>query len=605
MNFYEHQDRAERRTKYIVGLFILAVFCIVVVVGIPIGFASDWNPVAVASTVVICLLVVGIATTVKLSQLRGGGQIVAEMLGGTAVQRGGSDQKERRVQNVVEEMAIASGMPVPPIYLIEDDGINAFAAGWSSDDAVIGVTRGCIEQLSRDELQGVIAHEFSHISHGDIRINIRLIGVIFGIMVLGITGWILARYVGPMVLRSSSRSRSKEGAGQAGIGVAIILFGLFLALCGAIGTFFGRLIQASVSRQREFLADASAVQYTRNPSGIGGALRKIGGMTPLKHVSSEIGQCNHLFFSQAMKAVFASHPPVTERIARVEGIDLNSISEFEMSQPVAGVAGFSSGTVQEAVVHRVNVGVKHIEKAKEAMQSIGPYLRTALQSGWSARIVMFALVAQESPRSTQEIATLLTDEELVEYRNIASFVERARPITRLPMVDLGAPAIRSLSKEQCDAFHKTLISLVNSDGAVDRFEWVLVSVLRKHTSGTFGESKIKTKRSPLSSYALEISVVLSTLSYCGTNCVNEAELAYKGAIQKLHLDSTMNDVSDCTMNRVNSALKKLRQMKFVDKGLFIGACESCVAHDEQVTVVEAETLRAIGDILDCPIPMFV
>ena len=228
MNFYEHQDRAQRRTKVIVFLFILAVLCITAIVAIPIGFTTEWDPVATVAASVICLLIVGIATLSKLSQLRGGGSTVAEMMGGTLLQQGGSSQTEKRIQNIVEEMAIASGMPVPPVYILEDETINAFAAGWTPSDAVIGVTRGCIEKLNRDELQGVIAHEFSHISHGDMRINIRLIGIIFGIMVLGITGWILVRFVGPMILRTSSRSRSKEGAGGAGIGLAVILFGLFL-----------------------------------------------------------------------------------------------------------------------------------------------------------------------------------------------------------------------------------------------------------------------------------------------------------------------------------------------------------------------------------------
>ena len=204
MNFYEHQDRAQRRTKIIVFLFIAAVFCIIAIVGVPIGIATDWSPEAVGGTTLACLLIVGIATLVKLNQLRSGGHVVAEMLGGTQLDRSESDRAERRVQNIVEEMAIASGMPVPPVYIIEDNSINAFAAGWSTSDAVIGVTRGCIETLNRDELQGVIAHEFSHISHGDMRINIRLIGVIFGIMALGITGWILARFVGPAILRSTS-----------------------------------------------------------------------------------------------------------------------------------------------------------------------------------------------------------------------------------------------------------------------------------------------------------------------------------------------------------------------------------------------------------------
>jgi Zn-dependent protease with chaperone function len=640
MNFYEHQDRAERKTKIIVFLFVVAVICIVSIIAVPIGFSTEWNPAAIGSAVVVCLLIVGIATFVKLSQLKGGGQSVALMLGGTPLQREGANRAEQRVQNIVEEMAIASGMPVPPVYIIEDDGINAFAAGWLHDDAVIGVTRGCIEQLSRDELQGVIAHEFSHISHGDMRINIRLIGIIFGIMALGITGWILVRFIGPAVLRSSSRSRSKEGAGGAGIGLGIIVFGLFLALCGVIGTFFGRLIQAAVSRQREFLADASAVQYTRNPDGIGGALRKIGGMTPLKQVSSDVGQCNHMFFSQAMNAVFASHPPIQERIARVEGVDIDSIGVGTSSgqAPVEGVesgfsggsvsagssgveggvsatpddtgavvpilGGFASDVVHASVARGAHIGGLHIQKAHDAIERIDPAIRNALQNAWSARVVMYALISNGEQRPEQTIEKILTDKEYIAYRAIAALVRSTDPIVRLPMIDLAAPALRMLSSEQVRNFNLTVASIVKSDGVVDHFEWVLVSVLQKHTSDMFGVSKSSSSRKRLSTYTDEIAIVLSAIAYCGNEHHENAIVAFESAGKVLGLGVDMVDKDICTMERVNTALKKLRRVRFRDKQLCIEACEACVTHDGVVTVNEAETIRAIGDILDCPIPMF-
>ena len=612
MNFYEHQDRAERRTKVIVLLFVLAVLCIVAIVGVPIGFATEWNPVAVGATALTCLLVVCIATFVKLSQLRGGGESVAVMLGGTALQRNDSDSAEQRVQNVVEEMAIASGMPVPTVYLIEDDGINAFAAGWNPDDAVIGVTRGCIEQLNRDELQGVIAHEFSHISHGDMRINIRLIGIIFGIMVLGITGWILVRYVGPAILRSSSRSRSKEGAGGAGIGLAVIVFGLFLALCGAIGTFFGRLIQAAVSRQREFLADASAVQFTRNPLGIGGALRKIGGMKPLNHASAEAGQCNHMFFSQAMRAVFASHPPIAERVARVEGIDADSLkSDYQegcdvQTQQVgfSGRSGVLVSSVNNSVENRFGCGGEHLQRAKEAILRIDPTVKDALMSGWSARLVLFALVAEQNQQTEQMMAKVLSVEELAELRVLLPLVKACEPETRLPIIDLAAPAIRSLSQKQLIAFNNNLVEVINIDGVVDRFEWVMVSVLQKHLSVILGNKKIKIKNALLSSYGSDVSCVIAALAYCGADSQEGAKLSFQRAVTSLGFNIQMPDIKTCVMKHVSDALKNLQSLRFVDRGVFIGACELCVAHDKTITVVEAETIRAIGDILDCPIPMF-
>ena len=607
MNFYEHQDRAQRRTKVIVFLFILAVVCIVVIVSVPIGFASQWNLGAVGGAALISVLIVGVATLVKLSQLRGGGRGVAEMLNGKELQRDGSNRAERRIQNIVEEMAIASGVPVPPVFIIEDRGINAFAAGWSTDDAVIGVTRGCIEQLNRDELQGVVAHEFSHISHGDMRINIRLIGMIFGIMALGITGWVLIRYIGPAILRTSSRSRSKEGAGGAGVGLAIIVFGLFLALCGAIGTFFGRLIQAAVSRQREFLADASAVQYTRNPGGIGGALRKIGEMTALKNISSAVGQCNHMFFSQAMGAMFSSHPPIQERIARVEGIDVETLGESVVNHEGAlpsSTMGFTSASVNATIQEGFCVSEEHVQYARSAFAEINPILKSALENGWSARLVLFAIVTDQNKQSQQKLAGILSVDEFAEFQKLLSIVKRSNPITRVPIIDLAAPAIRTLSEEQLQAFHKNVVSTIKSDGVIDRFEWVFVSLLQKHTSNNFENRTIKTKRFPLLHYSDDISVVLSAVAYCGTANLKEAKHAFSKANQRLGRAIPMQEASACTMTKINGALKNLRFMRFVDKQLCIEACEACVTHDGVITVTEAETLRAIGDLLDCPIPMF-
>ncbi len=603
MNFYEHQDRAQRRTKIIVFLFIVAVLCIVAIVGIPVGLATEWSPEAVGGTTLACLLIVGIATLVKLNQLRSGGHVVAEMLGGTQLDRSESDRAERRVQNIVEEMAIASGMPVPPVYIIEDSSINAFAAGWSTSDAVIGVTRGCIETLNRDELQGVIAHEFSHISHGDMRINIRLIGVIFGIMALGITGWILARFVGPAILRSTSRSRSKDGAGAAGIGLAIILFGLFLVLCGAIGSFFGRLIQAAVSRQREFLADASAVQFTRNPDGIGGALRKIGGLTPAKGFAKDADQCNHMFFSQAVKALFASHPPITERIARVEGIDVSTLPEVPHAASSAGVVShFSAQEVASAVQGAGVVQTQYIERARSAIATIEKHIVDALHSSWSARLVMFALLRDKKQKEQETILEKsLSVHELKEYNVLLPFVEKSDESTRLPMVDIAAPALQRLSPDQRKEFQSILSLLIQSDGKVDRFEWVFLSVIRKHLA----PPRRTSSKAKLSSLASPAALVLGMLSYCGQEDEEQAKEAFQHGAGTSGLKGlTIPEVRHCTMKNIDDALTKLGSLRFVEKERLLQACVACVTHDDKVTVAEAETLRAIGDVLDCPIPMF-
>ena len=277
MDFFGHQDRARAASGRLVWLFALAVLalagCIYLVASVlfvvgnggdgPIGFEPTLFVAVFGGTLGVVLL----ATLWKTAQLRSGGAAVAEMLGGTPVDLTPHDPHHQLLRNLVEEMAIASGLPVPAIYVLEgESGINAFAAGWSPGDAAIAVTRGCLEQLDRDELQGVIAHEFSHVFHGDMRLNIRLLGVLFGIVCIATIGRIL--------LRATPRSGNRKD-GAAGIAV----FGLTLVVLGWLGVLFAHLIQAAVSRQREFLADASAVQYTRNPHGIGMALAKIGGLS--------------------------------------------------------------------------------------------------------------------------------------------------------------------------------------------------------------------------------------------------------------------------------------------------------------------------------------
>ncbi len=287
INFFAAQARAKKKTGRLVILFAVAV-CLIIsilyVVGVLIfGATADeavkksgaafqwWLPGVLLGVVVFTFVVVGGGSIYRLAELSQGGDVVARTLGGKQLNPSTRDFDERRVLNVVEEMAIASGIPVPPVYLIDDPTINAFAAGYHPKDAVIGVTSGCVEQLSRDELQGVMAHEFSHIFNGDMRLNIRLIGVIYGLLVLGLFGLLLVRTVGYGMM--FSRRSSSKNSGQAAL--AIIGIGLVLMVLGFMGTFFGRIIQAAVSRQREYLADATAVQYTRNPDGIGGALRKI------------------------------------------------------------------------------------------------------------------------------------------------------------------------------------------------------------------------------------------------------------------------------------------------------------------------------------------
>jgi Zn-dependent protease with chaperone function len=337
MDFLEAQDVARRRTTLLVVLFIAAVVLIILIIYIVVHYLRGPRPGEVIDPVQQAVVEVGVVFLVGLGsgyrtlQLRRGGPAVAELLGGRRVEPTTTDPAERRLVNVVEEMAIASNIPVPAIYVLDDEeGINAFAAGHSPTDAAVTVTRGTLQSLTRDELQGVVAHEFSHIFNGDMRLNLRLMGLLFGLLLLAVVGRIIL-YAGPRGVRRGGRRQG--GGGQ------IVLIGLALLLVGYIGVFFGRLIQAAISRQREYLADASAVQFTRNPRGLEGALIKIGASTRAGGPGGEIRnahaeEANHFFFARGIPGfatrLFASHPPLVERIQR---IDPSFDGNFELPAP--------------------------------------------------------------------------------------------------------------------------------------------------------------------------------------------------------------------------------------------------------------------------------
>jgi Zn-dependent protease with chaperone function len=319
MDFFEAQEAARRRTSLLIGLFALAVLAIVAVIYAVLHLAvgPGAGPVDLVLLVQVAFgvgLLIAVGAGVRTASLRRGGPAVAELLGGRRVASDTSDPAERMLLNVVEEMAIASGTPVPAVYVLDaEDGINAFAAGYTTHDAAVAVTRGGLLSLTRDELQGVMAHEFSHILNGDMRLNIRLIGVLYGILLLAVVGRGIV-YAGP---RGGRRGGRDGGAGW------VVLLGLALLLVGYVGVFFGKLIKAAVSRQREYLADSAAVQFTRNPDGLAGALKKIGAQAQGSRIQDHHAEeLSHLFFANGLRSTLfgflATHPPLEERIRRLD-----------------------------------------------------------------------------------------------------------------------------------------------------------------------------------------------------------------------------------------------------------------------------------------------
>ena len=659
MNFFEHQDRARRKSGRLVLLFGIAVFAIIasvyllIVVLLPLAGAVSydegevgarasglremrwWDPMTMLWVTVAVGSVVVLGSLFKIAQLRGGGAVIAEELGGRPISPDTRDPGERRVLNVVEEMAIASGVAVPLVYLLEKErGINAFAAGYSARDAVIGVTRGTVETLSRDELQGVMAHEFSHILNGDMRLNIRLIGLLFGILVIGLIGQIILRTM--VYAPHAGRGRRSDGGGWV-ILVAIGL-GLGLAAIGFIGTVCGNLIKASVSRQREFLADASAVQFTRNPEGIGGALKKIGGLTYGSRVKSPMaGEASHMFFASglvtSLGSLTATHPPLRDRIGRIDpgwdgafpevstawaenarraGDDEATRRKVFMDvltgATVAGVAGGAPARAASAVDDIGSLTDANLRYAAELIAHIPEPVRDAARDPFAARAVVLAMLLDEDPgvRARQDAIIAGVDDGMArEVGRLAPSIGSMDPRLRLSVLEITIGTLRSMSKPQYETFRRRVAELIAADAKRDLFEWVLLRMLRRHLDAHFnkGEARTTVQYYGLQRLVEECRVLLSTLAYAGAGDRADAERAFGAGARRLGIGlGAIAPPEACGLRQLDGALDKLEQVSMRLRKGILSACAACIAADREVTVREGELLRAISDDLDCPMP---
>ncbi len=651
MNFFEQQDVARRNTGRLVFLFALAVIVTIALVYFVIAGALvaghqvgqqdtshliesepepdadgpslwDWRVLLGVSAGV--LAVVSLGSFYKISQLSAGGHVVAEMLGGKLLHHDTKDMHERKILNVVEEMAIASGTPVPPVYLMEEQGINAFAAGYSPGDAVIGVTRGCIELLSRDELQGVIAHEFSHILNGDMKLNIRLIGIINGILVVGLIGYYTMR-AGLATSRGSRSGGNKKGGDP---GLALVAIGAAVMAIGFIGTFFGNLIRAAVSRQREFLADASAVQFTRNPQGISGALMKIGG----HHLGSRIEHSHarevaHMMFSQGIAGMFATHPPLPDRIRRIDPgwdgrypvpIPVDDRNEAEDRRAAAMAAkqeqgrerieSFAKAAMAITAVQMIGQPTPaHVSYAQRIIASIPQPIRDAAHEPYGARALIYAMLLNTDAASRRKQANCLAQREDREVTRLTAGLETAvRSLdadTRLPVIDLATASLRELSPKMYEQFRDNVHAFIHADDEVEPFEWALSHLLLHHLDQHFD----KRKRPVVQYYALTalanpLSALLSTLAHMGHGSEEHARQAFGAGAAELDVPVTMLPASKSGLGLVDEALAALNTVAAQLKKKILLACAACIAADKTITIAEAEMFRAIASSLDCPIP---
>ncbi len=634
MDFFAHQDKARRNTLWLVLLFVLAVFCLILITNIALVVVwwmfSQQQTLQAASErglmelfslkafLLISLLVcgaVGLAILYKWFQLSSGGRAVAESLGGRQILPDTADPNERQALNVVEEMAIASGMPVPPVYLLEHElGINAFAAGNRPEDAVVGLTRGCVETFKRNELQGVVAHEFSHILNGDMRLNLRLIALLHGIVFIG--------KVGEMLLRGSRSRHRRKSNGQ----VAVV--GLLLMVIGWLGTLFGQLIKAAVSRQREYLADASAVQFTRDPKGISDALKLIGGSQYGAELQSDQrSEVSHLFFGQVirkMAAPFATHPPLMERIIRVQpDWDGNYIYRSEPSrlqkkraeieqlkqareQQARGAAvlgGVLLGTLSDADAPLDQVRIQLdalpdvlVEQAHDSLGAVALCFALLLDDKDDTRLRQLAWVQQTGFAGVQALTEKLYAQS-----------SRLDPALRLPLIELLLPALKTLSAEQYQAFKRALMTLIRADQKTDLFEWCLYQLVYQYLAPTYEQQDAPlAPHLKLQAVADALQLVLSVLSRYGHSDKADADKAFYRGVNAAGLYTlTPLDDDAADIQQLTAAVRRLGRVLPKEKARVFSAIRSCIQQDGQITVEEREMLGAIAAIMGSPLPLFI
>lgn len=651
MDFFERQRTARADTRRLLALFAVAVVAIVAAVVAIVAFLLYMNndergarahgfidvaqlqaPTLVA-VALITLAVIAVASLVKAAQLRQGGAAVARSLGGTEIPAQTRDLNHQRLRNVVEEVAIASGVPVPQIFVLENEpGINAFAAGFSPSDAAIAVTRGTLESLNRDELQGVIAHEYSHILNGDMRLNLRLIGWLAGITLLALIGRILMR----------ARGRNSGG---------IVLFGLALLLIGSVGLLCARLIKAGISRKREYLADASAVQFTRQTQGIAGALKQIAAKAQGSKLAATDGEeVSHLLFGDGVgySRLFATHPPLEARIRALEPsfkmTDLTAwigerrrvessttkkkaqqrppLPDIEFTrvlggagQPIpapviiAGLAADASAALDpREVIRQVGSPAEDDYRTAELLhERFPPELDEAAHAPEQAPAVLAGLLMSSGSVGDREIDSvreLLGDEILAQASGHAEACAALHPMQRLPLAEIAFGALRRLPAERLERTREIIDALVAVDRNVSLFEYCLGYLLRQQIDETLWPNRVRSPgRRSLKASEGAVGALLSVLASRGQVDTGDAPRAFAAGVSELgHGIAPRYAPPFNWVAALDNALPELDRLKPQAKSLLVAAMTRTVMHDDRIDVAEAELLRTACAALHCPLP---
>jgi len=623
MNFFEHQANARRASARLVFLFVLAVIGIVAAVDLAAWLvAPSWRMLAFTTGVTVATILLG--SLYRIASLGGGGESVAQQMGGTLVPADTTDLSLRRLRNVVEEIAIASGVPVPKLYVLEEEaGINAFAAGFSPSDAVVAVTRGALDRLNRDELQGVIAHEFSHVLNGDMRLNVRLIGVLFGILMIGLIGRKVLQY-------------GRFGGGRNKNGGAILIAALVAMVVGYIGLFFGRMIKAGVSRSRERLADASAVQFTRQTAGLAGALKKIAGVEEGSRLNQrgDAEEVSHMLFGDGIgfSGLFATHPPLLERIRALEpgfrGKQLERLKAGWLASPPDGMRedmalGLAEGAGAPLPGARQQVRVSppqvaaqvatpasdDYRRADAIVGSIPDALRDLARDREAVMPLLLALLLAEDEdmlgRQRQDIAARL-GEAVADHavRIHQQLVADLHPMLRLPLAALAFPVLRLRPRPQLDAFLDTVQAVANADGEISLFEYCLARLLTVQVRESLDPARYARfgRRKP-GNVREEFATLLAVVARYGNEDEASARRAYLAGLQRvLPRDHLPYAPPAAGVQALDAVWEPLDALDPLAKQAMVEAVTDAISSDGRISVAEAELLRTICGVLHCPLP---
>jgi Zn-dependent protease with chaperone function len=656
MDFFQAQDNALKKTKQLVFYYLIAVILIIIAVyfAVVAGFMTYaeltrpegapsrimevqiWDPNRMIIVAVGVILWVGLGSLFRILSLRGGGATVARSLGGDKVDRSTRDPKRKQLLNVVEEMAIASGVPIPEVYILNGEAsINAFAAGWSTDDAVIAVSAGALEKLSRDELQGVVAHEYSHVLYGDCRLNIRLMGILFGIMMLSVFGRLMGSG-----LRGGSRSRGvvivpRGGGGKGGgkgkggaVILAVIVVIILITIIGYIGTFFARLIQAAISRQREFLADAAAVQFTRNPEGIAGALKKIAVDSDHAVLANpKASEAAHMFFADGLKrpfsSVMATHPPLDLRIRSIlpnwdgsfkpEKAVQREIAQAEPAptarSPLPVGADFIGGMTILGAIGTMNQ--ENLETAREITSAIPVALDEAMRQPEGARLVILGLLIaydkEDDAAQWPLVEASLPGEEAAAVRQIVQSIKELPQKALLGVLELASTTLAQSMKEGHEASYALVDQLIEADEKVSLYEFCVRRIVRERlTRGTRNpadEASVRymdLKPEVASAVSNILSVVVRETS--GSSSPNEL---LQKALQGLYLlQGKVSYLSqeEAGIGQLDESIDVLRVSAFAIRSQCLRAIVASIKADGQLSPSEARILRMLCLSLNCPVP---